>query len=913
MKGTSLAQYRIEDELGRGGMGIVYRATDTKLDRTVALKVLPAAALASDEDRARFYREAKAAAALNHPHIAAIYQIDEAVPVAADGSEVNASDGPRPFIAMEFIPGDTLQERIRSGPLKLADAIRLASEMADALTAAHAKGIVHRDIKSANIMLTADGKAKVLDFGLAQTSASTKLTRMGSTLGTVAYMSPEQARGEEVDGRSDMYSLGTVLYEMVTGRLPFGGEYEQAVVYGILNEHPEPLTALRTGVPMELERITLKLLAKDAADRYQSGADLMVDLKHVHVGSGHVSTAHASLHSASRPALSAAPMSGNRSSAASGWRPALGGLVFGIVLVAVVAWLMWPAAPVRRPANVSVPLGSVGNLSFPELSPSGEWLAFKGSSGDKVGIYLRNMATGTLRYVEGSAASGDRQLTFSPDGVHLAFTDGFNNGVMVVVIPAGLPRRVTDFGRIAFWTSPTEFVMTDDKPGGGDLYRGFLDGSPPVRIEVPDPKLPDGFGNVAYSVIPGSSRAFGHQLQRAEGGGFSGSAKIFTIDLDTGELDIIEENALNPTFVAGGWLLYQIGGDAGASVVRPVDVRTGRFTGQPQDVYLDGLTVEWSMYTVSASGDLLFIEHESTSGTAGRRVLWLANVESGNITRLSDFLDTVDEGGAFYPVFSPDEQSILYGVATGDRSDVHATTVHGDPPIQYTFNGLFGYGSFSPDGQTLYMMGFSGQGEDSLITIHRMPTDRSTPPRPLEEDAAFPIATPDGRELVLARGFLTSNARLDRYDLADGTNTNIESGLPEIGYPDVSPDGRFVAFQSPLRAISTSVFIRSMDGIQSFRLPGTTNQMPRWSADGKWLFLFQDGMIVRYPVRTQPTFNVLGAAEVLLSTGNAAGFDVSRDGSSIVVAARTVRWRNIDSAPATLVWLQNWTSTLERQ
>ncbi len=287
MIGTTLSHYHIEAELGRGGMGIVYRARDTKLDRTVALKVLPTSALASEDDRARFYREAKAAAALNHAHIAQIYQIDEAYPLQADGLPVhgNGNDNACPFIAMEFIDGETLEARIKKGPLKLREAVELAQQAASALGAAHEKGIVHRDIKSANIMLTAKGVVKVLDFGLAQTAASTKLTRMGSTLGTVAYMSPEQARGEEVDSRTDLWALGVTLYEMIAGRNPFGGDYEQAVVYSILNADPEPLTAVRTGVPMELERITNKLLAKETARRYQSAADLIVDLGNLDIQS----------------------------------------------------------------------------------------------------------------------------------------------------------------------------------------------------------------------------------------------------------------------------------------------------------------------------------------------------------------------------------------------------------------------------------------------------------------------------------------------------------------------------------------------------------------------------------------------------------------------------------------------------
>jgi serine/threonine protein kinase len=224
--GTIISHYRVVGQLGQGGMGIVYKAEDTKLDRTVALKLLPPHALASEDDRARFYREARAAAALNHPNIAHVYEIDE--------SDVEG-EGKRPFIAMEYIDGESLAERIAKGPLPLQDAISIAAQVADGLKAAHEKDIVHRDVKSGNIMLTSAGVPKILDFGLAKTAASTKLTQMGSTLGTVAYMSPEQARGEEVDRRSDVWSLGVILYEMVSGRMPFLGDYEQATIYGILN------------------------------------------------------------------------------------------------------------------------------------------------------------------------------------------------------------------------------------------------------------------------------------------------------------------------------------------------------------------------------------------------------------------------------------------------------------------------------------------------------------------------------------------------------------------------------------------------------------------------------------------------------------------------------------------------------
>jgi len=262
MINQTISHYKILAKLGEGGMGVVYKAEDTRLKRIVALKFLSAIALGGEE-KSRFLREAQAAAALNHPNICTIYAIDE-----VDGQM---------FIAMEYIEGQSLREKIEAGPLKIDEAIKFAIQIAEGLQAAHEKGITHRDIKPANVMITPKGQAKIMDFGLAKLAGRTVVTKEGTTLGTVAYMSPEQARGEEVDRRTDIWAFGVLLYEIITGQLPFKGLYEQAVVYLILNEEPEPLTALRTGVPMELERIVNKCLEKQAAHRYQHVDDLLAD------------------------------------------------------------------------------------------------------------------------------------------------------------------------------------------------------------------------------------------------------------------------------------------------------------------------------------------------------------------------------------------------------------------------------------------------------------------------------------------------------------------------------------------------------------------------------------------------------------------------------------------------------------
>jgi TolB-like protein/Flp pilus assembly protein TadD len=265
MIGQTISHYKILEKLGEGGMGVVYKAEDTRLKRTVALKFLPPELMRDSEAKERFLHEAQAAAALEHPHICNIYEIDE--------SEDQI------FIVMSCFDGQTLKEKIESGPLKIEEALKIAIQAAEGLQAAHEKGIIHRDIKSSNIMINEKGQVKIMDFGLAKLKGQTKLTREGSTLGTAAYMSPEQAQGVDVDHRTDIWSLGVVLYEMITGQLPFKGEYEQAVVYSIMNEQPEPLTALRTGIPMELERIVNKTLAKVPSERYQHADDMVVDLR----------------------------------------------------------------------------------------------------------------------------------------------------------------------------------------------------------------------------------------------------------------------------------------------------------------------------------------------------------------------------------------------------------------------------------------------------------------------------------------------------------------------------------------------------------------------------------------------------------------------------------------------------------
>ena len=320
MIGKTISHYKILEKLGKGGMGVVYKAHDAKLDREVAIKFLPPHLSADPEAVKRFVHEAKTASALNHSAIGVIYEIDE------------TKDG-RTFIAMAYYEGGTLRERIDSGSLTTDESVAIASQIASGLARAHEKGIVHRDIKPQNILLTRDGEAKIIDFGLAKLAGKTRLTKEGITLGTVAYMSPEQAKGEEVDQRSDIFSLGAVFYELLTGEPPFKGEHEAALMYGIVHEEPQPLSKSGVEIPESLHVIVNRTLEKDPDQRYQSALEFNDDIEEFRAVTGGRSGV-----------LSRAGRSQPR------WRGLLAGIA-GAAIIVTLAAVLWPRFRGPAPAE----------------------------------------------------------------------------------------------------------------------------------------------------------------------------------------------------------------------------------------------------------------------------------------------------------------------------------------------------------------------------------------------------------------------------------------------------------------------------------------------------------------------------------------------------------------------------------
>ncbi|MCK5572507.1 MAG: protein kinase, partial [Bacteroidetes bacterium] len=482
----TISHYCITEEIGRGGMGVVYKAEDTKLKRDVALKFLPEHSAVTEEDRARFSQEAQVAATLNHPNICTIHAIDEF--------------GGRLFIVMEYVDGVTLRDRIAGEPqgLKKDLAVSLGIQIAEALQEAHARGIVHRDIKSENIMINARNQAKVMDFGLAKLKGSLRLTKTSSTIGTLSYMSPEQIQGEQADARSDIFSFGVVLYEMLTGRIPFRGEHEAATVYSIVNEDPEPIEKYIPDVSAELQHIIAKALEKEPEDRYQSATDLVVDLRRLRKHSTRVSKIHrgqVAVPGAGEAAVGDQLQSmaadvptadtARDQTALTARQPKVGRMPSGLIIAstlvagAIIGLLAYhflfrplpePPAKMSFTRLTDMP----GSEWFPDISPDGKSIIFTKESEDgNSDIYWQRTGGGNaINITEGSGAN-NHQSVFSPDGTQIAFhSDRGDGGIFIMGATGESVRRLTDFGYNPAWSPGGKEIVLATEGVRGPYSRG---------------------------------------------------------------------------------------------------------------------------------------------------------------------------------------------------------------------------------------------------------------------------------------------------------------------------------------------------------------------------------------------------------------------------------------------------------
>ncbi len=463
MIGSTIGHYKIEAKVGEGGMGIVYKAQDTKLNRTVALKFLPDRVQQDADAKARFIQEAQAAAGLNHPNICTIHGVEE-----HDGSV---------YMVMEFVEGGTLRSKI---PFKSQDdAITTATQIGEALEEAHSKGIVHRDVKADNIMFTAKGQAKVMDFGLAKLKGALKLTRTSSTVGTLGYMAPEQIQGGEVDHRSDIFSFGVLLFEMLTGKLPFRGEHEAAMVYSIVNEEPQDIAAIAPDLSPIVANAIQRCLEKDPNDRYQHFDDIVADLRRSQKKTSRISRGSSVLPpvSGTQPIPSGAMPASSAPDQVSKKLPLplIGGGAGAVAVIALAVWLFsGPSLPQVNPnMDVSVMQIPATEYYYPGISPDGKWLTFPGADLNGTwDIYMMLIETGESKRVTSDSSlslAGASIARFSPDGTMITYgrrdrATGVAS-VCVVSVLSGQVRVVADTGVSPRWDDAHSRIFYARLPG----------------------------------------------------------------------------------------------------------------------------------------------------------------------------------------------------------------------------------------------------------------------------------------------------------------------------------------------------------------------------------------------------------------------------------------------------------------
>jgi len=822
MVGKSLSHYKILEELGRGGMGIVYKGEDTKLHRTVAIKVLPAAALSSDNDRARFYREARAAASLSHPNIATVYEIDEAIPEGSNTDDV------RPFIAMEFIEGHTLEDRIKQGPMKLEEAVRIAGEITSALEAAHENYIVHRDIKAANVMLTAKGSAKVLDFGLALTAQSTKLTRMGSTLGTVAYMSPEQARGEEVDSRTDIWALGVTLYEMIAGRPPFGGDYEQAVVYSIMNEDPEPLTAVRTGVPMGIEWIVSKCLAKKAADRYQTATDLLVDLRNVDLTtSGMSRTSEASSRLLSAPMTAAtAPMRSRPSlleSAVAAW-PVLG---IAVVISLRLGYLAFSESPIpletSRYSIVLSPNGPVAEWFTYRLasSPDGRYIAYMGED-ERIYLQERNERSALAVTPETDQATSP---FFSPDSQELGYFDATSGQLKRIPLPGGSPQTIATLGGSCClgitWGAYGNIVYAGFNTG---LVEQPVDGGKSRAITVPDslnkerthrfPRFIAETNDLLFTIGKNSDISW----DEGDVGLYSDVSESYKTILEGGR---------DASYTSTGHLIY---GKGGSLFAAQFDFKTGD-VGNPVSVKRN---VSMSKifgkidYSLDNTGRLVYLEGDQREEHTS--LVWL--------DRTGSIISIEDSSAVFRKAtISADASKLLLSMGgANDQVWIRDLTSGIKEPFTTVDNNISPV--WSPNGD--YIAYYSSREGGGIFIQSENKASSAAKVASIAEIASS--MSWSGSEDVMAFSNRENDGffRIRLLDLKTSEVKPFTSAGANSRFSMISPDGRWIAFQSD-ESGQPEIYIQALSDLSiKERVSVAGGTRPVWHNNGRELFYLSD-------------------------------------------------------------------------
>ncbi len=847
--GTRLGPYELLAPVGAGGMGEVYRAKDTRLDRTVAVKVLPSHMAASAESRQRFEREARTISQLSHPHICALYDVGR--------------EGETEYLVMEYLEGDTLSDRLAKGALPFEQVLRFGIEMADALDKAHRQGIVHRDLKPGNVMITKSG-VKLLDFGLAKamavpgsasgasltalpTQMGSNLTQKGTILGTFQYMAPEQLEGKEADARTDIFAFGAVLYEMATGRKAFAGASQASLISSIMGSEPPPISTVAPMTPPAFDRVTRTCLAKDPEERWQSAADVKRELRWIGEGS-------------EAGAVAAAP------AVRRSWTPwAIA--VLGAALAAALAFRSRASPPAAERMELSiVPQEGTVLTEFFELSPDGKKLAFIAFGGGKCLVRIRDLGSGESRDLAGTDSA--ETVFWSADGRTLAFVA--RGKLRSIDLATGSIDVLSDAsaGRGGDWGPKGEILFP--QKAVGPIYRVPASGGtavPATTLEKGDvmhrwPQfLPDGRRFLYFA-----------KSDRAETTG------TYLASLGKPGRKLVLRNGATGVFLSPNTLLFVRGGSL---VAQHFDLDRGELTGESESVtdsvMRGNLGSYRDLFTVSDSGIVVL-----RAGSADRRLTW--------VDRRGTVLKTVGPPGLILSVsLSLDERQAGFTVRSLETGIDSVLIADFDrdvitPVVESAFQP-----TWTPDGGSIF---YGFRGVPSEIRRKAM---RGEP----KEESVGVIGTftnphsvsPDGRYLLFSS--FGRNHDIGVLDLqGQGKPQMLLSSEFTEAVPHFSPDGRWFVYSSDELGQS-EIFVRRFPMTdEKWRISSAGGQQPSWSRDGKEIFFVGlDDNLLAARVSTGPSFSS-GAPDPLFQTALALDvvanqYAATADGQRFLMAVPT--------------------------